>query len=159
MGSIWWWTWAGQIRTCGALREDSYCQWRLRVLFLHSAVNPITEKFFYDIGTIICPKLIITILGKPAINIFLLLFFLSCSMVFEYASSENATGPCPSLLAIDDKFEAPVTASPIQTGLFIPTSFLPAFTTSSTASPIPIPAVIVGYFLLITTYSAFLSRC
>ena len=49
--------------------------WDGLVLFLHSAVNPIPEKFFYDIGTIICPKLIITILGKPAINIFFAVIF------------------------------------------------------------------------------------
>ena len=31
-------------------------------------------------------------------------------MVFENVGAENAIEACPSLLAIDDKFEAPVTA-------------------------------------------------
>ena len=43
----------------------------------------------------------------------------------------------------EERFEAFVTASPIQTLLFIPTSFLPALTTNSWAVETPIPTFIV----------------
>ena len=69
-------------------------------------------------------------------------------MVFENVGAENAIEACPSLLAIDDKFEAPVTALPIHTGLVIPIFFRPAFTINSFAVPIPMPAHSVGYFFL-----------
>ena len=72
------------------------------------------------------------------------MFSINSSIELEYVNSEIAMGPFPFLLAIDDKFAAPVTASPIQTGLFIPTSFRPAFTIYSWAEAIPIPEVIEG---------------
>ena len=65
-------------------------------------------------------------------------------MELEYVIVDNAIGPFPLLLAIDDKFAAPVTASPIQTGLFIPEPFRPAFTINSLAEATPIPDIMDG---------------
>lgn len=79
-------------------------------------------------------------------------------IVLQYVRFEKAIGPYPSLFAIEDRLAAPVTASPIHTGLFIPTPFRPAFTISSFAVPIPIPAFIVGYFFHLKVYSTSLDR-
>ena len=42
-----WWTWAGQIRTCGALREELHFQYLFdeycTALFFHAIINPVIK--------------------------------------------------------------------------------------------------------------------